>query len=368
MQMLAAYDAARRTGLYLALHDPRAATKDLRVESRPGQASVVLAFEHPAPQMDAPGNDFSLERRGRLANRPRRLVRRGPDLSPVGPRPGPAGRRRSGRTAAPTRRPGCASCRCGPRPAAARTTSCGRSKPSPTSSACPVGVHWYSWHEIPFDNDYPHYFPAKPGFAEAVARLQQRPIYVMPYINGRLWDTRDHGVEDQQFSRVARPAATKDEAGQPYVESYGSKESDGSRVRLAVMCPTTEVWRRQAARDRPRLTGQCGVKAVYIDQVAAARPQLCFDRSARPPDGRRQLVDGGLLGHAEDAARQAAGRPRVDDRVQRRGLCARVRRLADLALAVRRPGARLPRRLRRPRRRCSAAPIAAVRPRTWRCG
>ena len=29
----------------------------------------------------------------------------------------------------------------------------------------PVGFHWYNWHQIPFDNDYPHYFPAKPNFA-----------------------------------------------------------------------------------------------------------------------------------------------------------------------------------------------------------
>ena len=30
----------------------------------------------------------------------------------------------------------------------------------------PVMAHWYQWHQIPFDNDYPHYFPAKPGFEE----------------------------------------------------------------------------------------------------------------------------------------------------------------------------------------------------------
>ena len=30
----------------------------------------------------------------------------------------------------------------------------------------PVMAQWYRWHQIPFDNDYPHYFPAKPGFEE----------------------------------------------------------------------------------------------------------------------------------------------------------------------------------------------------------
>ena len=114
----------------------------------------------------------------------------------------------------------------------------------------PVGVHWYNWHQIPFDNDYPHYFPTLDGFEEGVAELQRGQVYVMPYINGRLWDTRDRGQEDFEFTKVARPAATKDEKGEPYVESYGSKETDGSPVRLAAMCPTTEIWRNKRARDR----------------------------------------------------------------------------------------------------------------------
>ncbi len=63
-----------------------------------------------------------------------------------------------------------------------------------------VGFHWYNWHQIPFDNDYPHYFPADDGFAEAVKLLQQKDIHVMPYINGRLWDTHDRGAEDHEFS------------------------------------------------------------------------------------------------------------------------------------------------------------------------
>jgi hypothetical protein len=72
----------------------------------------------------------------------------------------------------------------------------------------PVGFHWYSWHQIPFDNDYPHYFPAKPNFAEGVAELRRSKVQVMPYINGRLWDTHDRGAQDGDFTRVALPAAS----------------------------------------------------------------------------------------------------------------------------------------------------------------
>ena len=90
------------------------------------------------------------------------------------------------------------------------------------------------------------------------------------YINGRLWDTRDRGSDDMQFSGMALPAATKDEHGKPVVESYGSKEADGSDVRLAVMCPTTELWQAKVRDIVSRLFTDVGVKGVYIDQVAAA--------------------------------------------------------------------------------------------------
>jgi hypothetical protein len=149
----------------------------------------------------------------------------------------------------------------------------------------PVGFHWYNWHRIPFDNDYPHYFPAKDGFAKGISALQEAGVHVMPYINGRLWDTRDKGTKDWRFTRVALPAATKDDSGKPYTEAYGSKEADGSPVRLAPMCPHTQLWQNRVSDIVLRLFTRCGVHGVYIDQVAAARPQLCFDADHGHPLG-----------------------------------------------------------------------------------
>jgi hypothetical protein len=149
----------------------------------------------------------------------------------------------------------------------------------------PVGFHWYNWHQIPFDNDYPHYFPPKDGFAEGVAQLRQANVYPMPYINGRLWDTHDRQSEDWQFTKTARPAATKDEKGDPYVETYQSKETDGNSVKLAVMCPSTSLWQNRIRDIVLRLFNDCGVSGVYIDQIAAASPRLCFDASHGHPLG-----------------------------------------------------------------------------------
>jgi hypothetical protein len=149
----------------------------------------------------------------------------------------------------------------------------------------PAGFHWYNWHQIPFDNDYPHYFPAKEGFSQGVAELKAAGVLPMPYINGRLWDTHDRGAEDFEFSKLALAATTKQDDGSPCLEQYGSKETNGEPVRLAVMCPATPLWQNTVSNIVLRLLRECGTSAVYIDQVAAAPPKLCMDRTHGHPLG-----------------------------------------------------------------------------------
>ncbi len=284
MQFMAAYDEARKTGLYVAVHDPWGSTKDLLTESAPAEKSLLLAFDHPVPNMGVPGNRFDLcgEAVWKLlrgdwfdaAVAYRDWVRKEakwyPKLAAEGRPDTPPWMRELAVWALS----GGSSADCVP-----------AVKEFAKYLGPPAAVHWYNWHQIPFDNDYPHYFPTKPGFADGVRELQSAGVYVMPYINGRLWDSRDRGMEDFEFTKVARPAVTKNEKGEPYLESYGSKEKDGSPVRLGVMCPTTETWHKQVRGTVERLFGECGVKGVYIDQVAAAAPTLCFDRSHGHPLG-----------------------------------------------------------------------------------
>lgn len=139
----------------------------------------------------------------------------------------------------------------------------------------PTAVHWYNWHVVPFDDDYPHYFPAKEGFAEGVAAMQQAGVRVMPYINGRLWDD-----DTEDFLTVALPAATKGRDGAYYIERYGSGQD------LVPMCPTQDLWRDKVQEIVLRLLGpECNVDGVYIDQVAAAGPRLCHDAAHGHPLG-----------------------------------------------------------------------------------
>lgn len=284
MQFMAAYNDAMQTGLYVATHDPWGGTKDLMLESRPADRAVVMSFDHPVQDMGLPGNRFELggEAVWQLlrgdwfdaAVAYRAWVRKEAKWYPR--------LRAEGRGDTPKWM----------RELAVWAQS-GDSIDQVVSDVRafteflgpPAAVHWYNWHAIPFDNDYPHYFPPKPGFADGVRELQRAGTYVMPYINGRLWDSHDQGTNDSEFSRIALPAVSKDVKGEPYLESYGSKESDGSPVRLGVMCPTTGLWQTRVRETVLRLMNECSTSGVYIDQVAAAQPTLCFDKTHGHPLG-----------------------------------------------------------------------------------
>jgi hypothetical protein len=266
------------------MHDPLAGTKDIVAEGRPADGAVVVAFDVPAENMDAGGNAYASPGEAvwqllhgdwfdaamiyrdwvrQNASWYPKLGTDGRSDTPRWMRELPVWIQTWGDPAVVTP----------PVEAFAKTMG------------VPVGFHWYGWHQIPFDNDYPHYFPVKNGFGEAVRDLQSKGVYVMPYINGRLWDTRDKGVEDSEFSRVALPAASKDETGKPIIEMYGSKEADGSPVRFGVMCPSTKLWQETIRQTALRLMNEYGVKGVYIDQIAAERPTLCLDRTHGHPTG-----------------------------------------------------------------------------------
>lgn len=130
----------------------------------------------------------------------------------------------------------------------------------------PTSAHIYTWHEIPFDDHYPEYFPAKPGFKAAVEKVQKAGIAVMPYINGRLWDSSTDSWKNEK----ADTACAIDEKGEKYVEVYGSK------VPLSPMCPSTELWKNTVTHLVDRLLNEIGVKAVYIDQISAASAKRCY--------------------------------------------------------------------------------------------
>lgn len=158
----------------------------------------------------------------------------------------------------------------------------------------PMGLHWYDWHVIPYDNQYPHYFPEKPRFRERFQDLAARGWVVMPYINGRIVDTLN-----DDFDRFL-PHTVKDQAGKPFLEVYGPQSG-----RMTVMCPWTRFWQEEVAGIVGRLGRELGVNAVYIDQISASRAMHCFDTShGHPLGGGGWWIDGyrEMLNKVQDEA------------------------------------------------------------------
>jgi hypothetical protein len=138
----------------------------------------------------------------------------------------------------------------------------------------PIGVHIYMWHEIKFDNDYPEYFPTKPGVPEAVKKLVDAGIVAMPYINARLWDTRAKTYPD------AVTSTAKDPHGENYLEIYGPESG-----LLTPMCSQTKLWQDIVYDLCVRIYEEVGANAVYLDQVSAMPAAPCYDPSHGHPLG-----------------------------------------------------------------------------------
>ncbi len=139
----------------------------------------------------------------------------------------------------------------------------------------PVGLHWYNWHKNRFDNEYPYFLPPKPGFRERALELQQNGILVMPYINALISD-----YDNPNYAEVLLPNAAKDEKRKPYMRTYGTASG-----RMTPMCVSTDFWQNTIAGLVDSLTGFYGVKAVYLDQLAASSPYFCFDTTHNHPLG-----------------------------------------------------------------------------------
>ena len=157
----------------------------------------------------------------------------------------------------------------------------------------PIGYHLYNWHQIPFNNDFPHYFPEKDGVRGGIKRLKENGISVMPYINAKLWDTLDKEDTDFEFSSKAKKWAAKKLDGSVYTEQHASHEKTGELCTLAMMCPSSEFWHDKMSEIVGKLFYELGVDGVYMDQIAASMPRPCCDKNhGHAPGGGSWWVEG----------------------------------------------------------------------------
>jgi hypothetical protein len=151
----------------------------------------------------------------------------------------------------------------------------------------PVGLQWYHWHQNPFDNDYPHFIPAKDKFKQRVEELTAHGIVVMPYING---SSADMNISD--FDKFA-PHAVLDEAGGIRHHYYSNHAG-----RLLSMCGKQTFWQDTIALMVEDIFTLYGANGIYVDQVAGLYHELCFATNHNHPlgggnywaDGNRDLL------------------------------------------------------------------------------
>lgn len=129
-----------------------------------------------------------------------------------------------------------------------------------------VGLHWYYWHNHPFDTKYPEYFPPKEGFVEMVKETQKLGGHVTPYINGRLWDP----ATDSYTKLNGKEASCRKPDGTLYTEVYSSK------VINTVTCPASTLWQGIQKDIIWKIQDEIGTSGVYVDQVAAAPSEPCW--------------------------------------------------------------------------------------------
>lgn len=149
-----------------------------------------------------------------------------------------------------------------------------------------LGVHWYHWHNSGFCVNFPELFPAKKGVREVMSAWTNAGVLVMPYANPRLWDTNQ-----------ASWAFAGDYACQNWKGGYDTIAYQGNDC--AVMCPSSDKWKKSVWYWSRRILDQLGANAVYYDQVAVARPFECFDRRHGHPvgggtwwtDGYRKMLE-----------------------------------------------------------------------------
>lgn len=150
----------------------------------------------------------------------------------------------------------------------------------------PFCVQWYCWGTVQFDTLTPDFFPARPGFAEAVADMQGRGVAVFPYINGLLWDPKSNEVKKRGGG---------DQWASKTVEGKKYLYPEASNWWSYHMCPYTEFWRETIHDLALRMAREGGTRGLYFDCVGGLDTKFCFDKThGHPLGGGHYWYDGFL--------------------------------------------------------------------------
>jgi len=131
----------------------------------------------------------------------------------------------------------------------------------------PIGLHLYCWHNCGFDQDYPNYLPIPnvDVFEKSVKAMQEAGVTVMPYVNAELWNKSVPSFEP------ARQDSVRNVDGSIMTAGYSGYD-------FGVVSPTSNAFRDRLSNVTRELA-RCGVKALYLDLMAATPALLDFSTS-----------------------------------------------------------------------------------------
>lgn len=146
----------------------------------------------------------------------------------------------------------------------------------------PIAFQWYGWHDVLFDNDYPHFLPPLKGFKERITELVDSGALIVPYINGLSADSKT-----SDWYKLD-PHAIKDQAGGLHQKFY----RDGAG-RLTPMCPNQNFWHYTINNVVDSIINVYGANGIYMDEISCNSHELCFNPDHRHPlGGGRYWADG----------------------------------------------------------------------------
>jgi len=154
----------------------------------------------------------------------------------------------------------------------------------------PLGLHDYGWSDWGDSGKrFPHYV-ARAGYREQVASWKAQGFRVKPYMDYYLWSQTDgRDGSDFEYTKIGLPSAAKKRDG-----TIAAAQKYGEYGDIAtVMCPAAAPFQEKIRKILSDMA-DLGVDAIYLDQMAAALPYVCFDpnHGHAPGSGTNWLRDG----------------------------------------------------------------------------
>lgn len=126
----------------------------------------------------------------------------------------------------------------------------------------PVNVFWHWWHNGPYDDAFPEYFPPREGrysFKNALTQSHRKGVRAIVYMNAYQWGTSTESFRKEN----AHQWAVRDISGNTmeYVYNIFTRHS------LTPMCIAADYWKNKYRSLAEKAIGECGVDGIYMDQA-----------------------------------------------------------------------------------------------------